>query len=98
MKYKYISLIKWVTEVIRIKKGTMKMEFVIGIDPNEHDAFVKQHSLSNLLQSSNWAKVKDNWDHKRERRNCRFCLCADQAIALFLFHLVYTSWSCDGLS
>lgn len=64
MKYKYISLIKWVTEVIRIKKGTMKMEFVIGIDPNEHDAFVKQHSLSNLLQSSNWAKVKDNWDHK----------------------------------
>lgn len=40
------------------------MEFVVGIDPKEHDEYVKQHPLSNLLQSSNWAKVKDNWDHE----------------------------------
>lgn len=39
------------------------MEFVTGIDTKEHDEFVKKHPLSNLLQSSNWAKVKDNWDH-----------------------------------
>ncbi|MGL4695016.1 aminoacyltransferase [Enterococcus larvae] len=36
-------------------------EFKIGIDPVEHDRFVAQHPLCNLLQSSSWAKVKDNW-------------------------------------
>lgn len=29
----------------------------------QHDDFVKDHPLSNLLQSSSWAKIKDNWDH-----------------------------------
>lgn len=36
------------------------------IDDNSierHDAFVTQHPLCNLLQSSNWAKVKANWNH-----------------------------------
>lgn len=36
-------------------------EFKIGISTEEHDEFVKSHSLCNLLQSSSWAKVKDNW-------------------------------------
>lgn len=36
-------------------------EFKIDIDPQEHDEFVAQHPLCNLLQSSSWAKVKDNW-------------------------------------
>lgn len=36
-------------------------EFKIGIDAKEHDKFVENHPLCNLLQSSNWAKVKDNW-------------------------------------
>lgn len=36
-------------------------EFKIGIDPQEHDIFVKNHPLCNLLQSSSWADVKDNW-------------------------------------
>jgi serine/alanine adding enzyme len=36
-------------------------EFKIGITANEHDAFVENHPLCNLLQSSSWAKVKDNW-------------------------------------
>lgn len=36
-------------------------EFKIGIDAQEHDQFVENHSLCNLLQSSSWAKVKDNW-------------------------------------
>ena len=45
-------------------KGTISMEFVVGIDSKEHDEFVKKHPLSNLLQSSKWAQVKDNWDHE----------------------------------
>lgn len=36
-------------------------EFKLGIDPLVHDHFVEQHPLCNLLQSSSWAKVKDNW-------------------------------------
>jgi len=39
------------------------MEFSTSITPKEHDEFVKNHPLCNLLQSSDWAKVKDNWDH-----------------------------------
>lgn len=39
-------------------------KFVVGIDEKEHDNFVKGHELCNLLQSANWAKVKDNWDHE----------------------------------
>ena len=33
-----------------------------NIDAKTHDDFVKQSPLCNLLQSSNWAKIKDNWD------------------------------------
>lgn len=36
-------------------------EFKTNIDAKEHDAFVAQHPLCNLLQSSSWAQVKDNW-------------------------------------
>lgn len=39
------------------------MEFITDITPQEHDEFVKAHPLCNLLQSSRWAMVKDNWDH-----------------------------------
>lgn len=39
------------------------MEFVEHISKQEHDAFVTSHPLCNLLQSSSWAKVKDNWGH-----------------------------------
>ena len=31
--------------------------------PEKHDSFVTKHKLCNLLQSANWAKVKDNWGH-----------------------------------
>jgi serine/alanine adding enzyme len=36
-------------------------EFKIGVTAKEHDKFVQNHPLCNLLQSSSWAKVKDNW-------------------------------------
>ena len=36
--------------------------FKTNIDSKTHDDFVKQSPLCNLLQSSNWAKIKDNWD------------------------------------
>lgn len=41
----------------------MEYQAVINIDNNIHDEFVKQHPLCNLLQSSSWAKIKDNWDN-----------------------------------
>lgn len=37
----------------------------VGISAEEHDAFVTQHEQVNLLQSSNWAKVKDQWENER---------------------------------
>lgn len=33
----------------------------IGLDAQRHDEFIRNSKLPNLLQSSNWAKVKDNW-------------------------------------
>lgn len=38
-------------------------QFCSTITPQEHDAFVEQHPLCNLLQSSAWASVKENWEH-----------------------------------
>ncbi len=40
------------------------MEFIETINPQEHDDFIKGHPLCNLLQTSKWALVKDNWDHR----------------------------------
>ncbi|WP_159591909.1 peptidoglycan bridge formation glycyltransferase FemA/FemB family protein [Streptococcus halichoeri] len=37
----------------------------IGISEAEHDSFVTGHAQINLLQSSRWAKVKDNWENER---------------------------------
>lgn len=38
--------------------------YKIGISAEEHDQFVKSSNQTNLLQSSNWAKIKDNWDRE----------------------------------
>lgn len=37
----------------------------VGISAAEHDAFVINHPLTNLLQSSSWAKIKDSWGNDR---------------------------------
>ncbi|GAX46627.1 peptidoglycan bridge formation glycyltransferase FemA/FemB family protein [Pseudolactococcus reticulitermitis] len=37
----------------------------IGLSAAEHDAFIKASNLTHLLQSSNWANIKDNWRHER---------------------------------
>lgn len=37
--------------------------FIENVNAERHDAFVQSHPLCNLLQSSSWAKVKDNWGH-----------------------------------
>lgn len=37
------------------------MKFVENVNPQTHDEFVKKSPLNHLLQSSTWAKVKDNW-------------------------------------
>ena len=36
-----------------------------GISAKEHDDFVKNHVQVNLLQSSAWAQIKNNWDNER---------------------------------
>ncbi len=43
----------------------MKYQFIDQVDENEYDEFVETHPLCNLLQSSKWAKIKQNWDSIR---------------------------------
>ena len=40
-------------------------DYKVGISEEEHDTFVIQHPQVNLLQSSSWAKIKDNWENER---------------------------------
>ncbi|MGT2832512.1 aminoacyltransferase [Streptococcus halotolerans] len=37
----------------------------IGISAEEHDQFVINHPLTNILQSSSWANIKDSWGNER---------------------------------
>ncbi|MDW7796586.1 UNVERIFIED_CONTAM: lipid II:glycine glycyltransferase FemX [Streptococcus canis] len=39
--------------------------YKIGISSEAHDQFVLAQPQADLLQSSNWGKVKDNWEHER---------------------------------
>ena len=39
--------------------------YKIGISAKEHDRFVEESQQTNLLQSSSWAHVKDNWKSER---------------------------------
>ena len=39
--------------------------YQLGISTTEHDEFVIQSNQTNLLQSSSWAKIKDNWGNER---------------------------------
>ena len=39
--------------------------YKIGITAEEHDEFVKTSPQTNLLQSSDWAKIKYNWGNER---------------------------------
>lgn len=39
--------------------------YTVGISAQEHDNFVSQHPQANLLQSSSWARIKDNWGNER---------------------------------
>ena len=39
--------------------------YKVGIPAKEHDAYLSKHPQANLLQSSNWAIIKDNWKNKR---------------------------------
>ena len=38
--------------------------YQIGISSLEHDRFIEQHELVNILQSSAWEKVKSDWNHE----------------------------------
>lgn len=39
--------------------------YKVGIPAQEHDQFVKANEQVNLLQSSKWAQIKDNWGNER---------------------------------
>ena len=39
--------------------------YKIGIPASEHDDFVKQNTLINILQTSAWQGVKSDWQHER---------------------------------
>ncbi len=39
--------------------------YKVGISAAEHDEFAKASNQVNLLQSSDWAKIKDNWENER---------------------------------
>ena len=39
--------------------------YKIGIPISEHDDFVKQNTLINILQTSAWQGVKSDWQHER---------------------------------
>ena len=39
--------------------------YKIGIPVSEHDDFVKQNALINILQTSAWQEVKSDWQHER---------------------------------
>ncbi|KXT76228.1 aminoacyltransferase [Streptococcus sp. DD12] len=39
--------------------------YKVGISAQEHDDFVKNSQQTNLLQSANWAQIKDNWGSQR---------------------------------
>ena len=43
----------------------MEYQFIDQVDEKEHDEFVERHSLCNLLQSSKWATIKQNWESIR---------------------------------
>ena len=33
------------------------------LDADAHDKFISQSEFGNLLQSSRWSQIKNNWDH-----------------------------------
>ncbi|HGI7251043.1 TPA: peptidoglycan bridge formation glycyltransferase FemA/FemB family protein [Streptococcus pyogenes] len=37
----------------------------IGISEEEHDSFVKEHQQISVLQGSDWAKIKNQWQNER---------------------------------
>lgn len=39
----------------------MGYQFCSDLSTNEHDEFVSNHEYCNLLQTSSWAQIKDNW-------------------------------------
>ncbi len=40
-----------------------KYRFSSQVNQTEYDSFVTKNEYCNLLQSYNWAKIKNNWDH-----------------------------------
>ena len=39
--------------------------YKMNVDVQEWDLFLENHPQGNLLQSSDWAKIKDTWGNER---------------------------------
>ena len=64
----------------------MQYQFIEQVDAKEHDAFVSKHELCNLLQSSSWGLVKENWKHT-------IVGVKYQATATGIQYVLYSTWT-----
>ena len=76
--------------------------YQLGISTTEHDEFVIQSNQTNLLQSSSWAKIKDNWGNERvgfyqEDQLVAVASILIQPLPLGFFHALYSSRPHYGL-
>ena len=67
----------------------MKFEFINNLSGNEMDAFTSVHKKCHLLQSSKWAVIKNNWDHRYYgvKENGKLAATAMVLIKRLPFHL-----------
>lgn len=74
----------------------------IGISEEEHDSFVKEHQQISVLQGSDWAKIKNQWQNERigiykeEKQVASLSLLIK--IATWKKHYLYSKRASHGLS
>ena len=76
----------------------MQYQFIEQVDAKEHDAFVSKHKLCNLLQSSSWGLVKENWKHTIVGVKYQGSKLHDshQATATGIQYVLYSTWTGSG--
>ena len=65
-------------------------QFHENMDAKKHDQFIKKQVLCNLLQSSDWAKVKENWDNEIIGVTCNDELVASAMVLIKKLPLGFT--------
>ena len=70
--------------------GYLMYQFHENMDAKKHDQFIKKQVLCNLLQSSDWAKVKENWDNEIIGVTCNDELVASAMVLIKKLPLGFT--------